>query len=272
MAVPGRDAGRPVSAATLAGGLSGGGAGSRPRRAGRLHTLGHSFPTICSRRAPTSHRPGPASPQPPGDHREPHPRRHHVHRRHASRSTFCPGRGSSAGLSVRMRSALEVAEVIRRHGADPGPCRPFEPGQRHVSRQNKACHTAALGGHVSNATTRQVRIAYNSCRNRHCPKCRAGTGGVGERTGRPNCYRCPTSMWSSPCRRRSPRFLPEQVRRLRHPVQGGGQTLRLVAADPASRRRTRVRPVLHTWGRTCDRHPHFHCVVPVGGPSADGTR
>ena len=73
-----------------------------------------------------------------------------------------------------MRSALEVAEVFRRHGA---AYRQAHAGhlsqcQRRVMAAIEACRTAALGGHVEQCDDcGQVRIAYNSCRNRHCPKC-----------------------------------------------------------------------------------------------------
>ena len=73
-----------------------------------------------------------------------------------------------------MRSALEVAEVFRRHGAAYRQTHAghLSQGQRRVMAAIEACRTAALGGHVEQcADCGQVRIAYNSCRNRHCPKC-----------------------------------------------------------------------------------------------------
>ena len=73
-----------------------------------------------------------------------------------------------------MRSALEVAEVFRRHGAAYRQTHAghLSRGQRRVMAAIEACRTAALGGHVEQcADCGQVRIAYNSCRNRHCPKC-----------------------------------------------------------------------------------------------------
>ncbi len=73
-----------------------------------------------------------------------------------------------------MRSALEVADVFRRHGAAYRQTHAghLSRGQRRVMAAIEACRTAALGGHVEQcADCGQVRIAYNSCRNRHCPKC-----------------------------------------------------------------------------------------------------
>ena len=175
---PGRDAGRPVSTATLQAACR-----VAVREAGlakpvTVHTLRNtaSLPDPPARGGHRhSHHPGPARPQPAGDHRDLHPRRHERHRRHAQPARpSVPARGRAAGLSARMRSALEVAEVFRRHGA---AYRQAHAGhlsqcQRRVMAAIEACRTAALGGHVEQCDDcGQVRIAYNSCRNRHCPKC-----------------------------------------------------------------------------------------------------
>ena len=75
------------------------------------------------------------------------------------------------------------------------------------------CRTAALGGHVEAcADCGLVRCAYNSCRNRHCPKCQGLARADGSPPGRPSCCRCPISMSCSRCRRRSPRS-PSRTRR-----------------------------------------------------------
>ena len=73
-----------------------------------------------------------------------------------------------------MRGALEVADVLRRHGAAYRDAHAgnLSGGQRRVMGAIEACRSATLGGHVEQCDgCGQIRIAYNSCRNRHCPKC-----------------------------------------------------------------------------------------------------
>ena len=73
-----------------------------------------------------------------------------------------------------MRPPLEVADIFRQHGYDFRLTNALSPEQRRVMRAIERCRTAALGGHVEqcDACSHQ-RIAYNSCRNRHCPKCQS---------------------------------------------------------------------------------------------------
>ena len=138
-----------------------------------------------------------------------------------------------------------------------------------------ACRTAALGGHVEQCDDcGATRIAYNSCRNRHCPKCQGLARADGSRRGRPSCCRCRTSTSSSPCRRRSPRS-PSRTRRRSTPSCSAPRPRRCatIAADPRHLgAEIGLVAVLHTWGQTLQHHPHVHCVVPGGGPSLDGTR
>lgn len=73
-----------------------------------------------------------------------------------------------------MRGTLEVADIFRRHGAGfrAAQAGHLSLGQRKVMGAIEACRSAALGGHIEQCDDcGQVRIAYNSCRNRHCPKC-----------------------------------------------------------------------------------------------------
>src|ERR1043165_1361400 len=73
-----------------------------------------------------------------------------------------------------MRPPLEVADIFRQYGPDFRLTQPLSPEQRRVMRAIERCRTAALGGHVETCDRcGHQRIAYNSCRNRHCPKCQA---------------------------------------------------------------------------------------------------
>jgi hypothetical protein len=73
-----------------------------------------------------------------------------------------------------MRPALEMADIFRRHGASFRLTHPLSPEQRRVMRAVEQCRTLALGGHVDQCDACGFRrVSYNSCRNRHCPKCQA---------------------------------------------------------------------------------------------------
>jgi hypothetical protein len=73
-----------------------------------------------------------------------------------------------------MRPPLEVADIFRQHGYDFRLTNVLSPEQRRVMRAVERCRTAALGGHVEQCEAcGHQRIAYNSCRNRHCPKCQS---------------------------------------------------------------------------------------------------
>ena len=138
-----------------------------------------------------------------------------------------------------------------------------------------ACRTATLGGHVEQCDDcGATRIAYNSCRNRHCPKCQG----------------LARAQWLAD---RQAELLPvpyfHVVFTLPAPVgeiafqnkgavyailfRAAAETLATIAADPKHLgAQLGVTMVLHTWGQTLQHHPHVHCVVPGGGPSLDGTR
>ena len=176
-----------------------------------------------------------------------------------------------------MSAGLEVADVFRRHG---GTYRRAHDGhlgrvERRVMSAIELCRTAALGGHVEHCSEcGLVRHAYNSCRNRHCPKCQGQA----------------RAEWLAA---RQAELLPvpyyHVVFTLPAPVaeiafqnkatvyailfRTAAETLRRIAADPRHLgAEVGVVAVLHTWGQTLQHHPHVHCVVPGGGPSLDGTR
>src|SRR5712692_7571336 len=176
-----------------------------------------------------------------------------------------------------MRPALEVADIFRRHGdafrvAQHGR---LSPDQRRVMGAIEACRTATLGGHVEQCDDcGMVRIAYNSCRDRHCPKCQglARAQWLADRQADllPVPYFHVVFTMPAP--------IAEIALHNKAVVYGilfaaAAETLRIIAADPRHLgAEIGLVAVLHTWGQNLHHHPHVHCVVPGGGPSADRTR
>ena len=170
----------------------------------------------------------------------------------------------------RPDAALELAEVVRRHGQRLGDVR----GEHaRILSAIVSCRTAALGGHVQRCDHCQhQRIAYNSCRNRHCPKCQG-----------PACAR-----WMA---ERAEELLPVEYfhvvftlpdtfnalalanKRVAYGVlfDAAAQTLLQVAQSPKHLgARIGLLAILHTWGQNLCLHPHVHCIVPGGGVGPDG--
>jgi hypothetical protein len=175
------------------------------------------------------------------------------------------------------RPALEVADIFRAHGpawrrANAGH---LSLGQLKVMSAIESCRTAALGGHVAACEKcGHSHIAYNSCRNRHCPKCQGAAA----------------KAWLAA---RQAELLPVEyyhvVFTLPAPIadiayhnkaavygilfKAAAETLITIAADPRHLgARIGLTAVLHTWGSALTHHPHVHCIVPGGGISPDGGR
>lgn len=172
---------------------------------------------------------------------------------------------------------LEVADVFRDHGLafldEFGDA--LSPEQRRVLSDLAACRTAALGGHVE-ACDRcgHQCISYNSCRNRHCPKCQ-GTAAARWLDARAT-ELLPTEYFHvvftlpeaiGPIALQNPRVVYGIL------FRAAAETLLQVAADP-KRLGAEIGflAVLHTWGQNLHHHPHVHCVVPGGGLSPEGSR
>jgi len=172
---------------------------------------------------------------------------------------------------------LELADVFRAHQNDFlarwNPV--LSRHQRKALKDIRDCRTAALGGHLHQCDRCGHRvILYNSCRNRHCPKCQA--------TAR--------AKWLAQRETELlpvPYFhvvftLPRQIGRLAlqnaRPIytilfRAAAQALLETAADPRLLGASiGFLAVLHTWGQNLHLHPHLHCVVPGGGISPDGSR
>ena len=169
---------------------------------------------------------------------------------------------------------LEVADIFRAHG----------PAYRHehaghlnlpqlkVMSAIEACRTAALGGHVEACTKcGHQHIAYNSCRNRHCPKCQGAASRNWMQARIEDLL--PVEYFHVVF------TLPAQIADIAHQnkaavygllFKASAETLLTIAADPKHLgARIGMTAVLHTWGSALTHHPHLHCVVPAGGLSGD---
>jgi hypothetical protein len=175
------------------------------------------------------------------------------------------------------RPTLELADIFREHGPAWR-----EANTGHVSLEQlkvmsaiENCRTAALGGHVLRCENcSHVQIAYNSCRNRHCPKCQGAAA----------------NEWLA---EREAELLPVPYFHVVFTVPGkiadiayqnkaviydllfkaSAETMLTIAADPEHLgARIGILSVLHTWGSALTHHPHVHMIVPGGGFSSDGQR
>ena len=175
------------------------------------------------------------------------------------------------------RPRLEVADIFRAHG--PAYRRDHAAHlnlpQLKVMSAIETCRTAALGGHVMACTKcKHQHIAYNSCRNRHCPKCQ----GLASRE-----WMAARIEDLLPVEYFHVVFtLPAQIADIafqnKAAVYGllfkaSAETLLTIAADPKHLgARIGMTSVLHTWGSAMTHHPHVHVIVPGGGLSLDGAR
>ncbi len=177
------------------------------------------------------------------------------------------------------RPVLEVADIFRDHGpawrrANAGP---VSLGQLKVMSAIERCRTVALGGHVvrcENDACAHTVIAYNSCRNRHCPKCQGAAA----------------REWLA---ERQAELLPVGYFHLVYTLPGpiadiayqnkaviydllfkaAAEATTMIAADPKHLgARIGITAVLHTWGSAMTHPPHVHMIVPGGGLSDDGSR
>jgi hypothetical protein len=175
------------------------------------------------------------------------------------------------------RPALEVADIFRSHG----------PAWRHANAGHvsleqlkvmsaiESCRTAALGGHVARCEDcAYTTIAYNSCRNRHCPKCQGAA--ANEWLAEREAELLPVPYFHVVF------TLPAAIADIAYQNKAviydllfkvSADTLITIAADPEHLgARVGITAVLHTWGSALTHHPHVHMIVPGGGISFDGKR
>jgi hypothetical protein len=168
------------------------------------------------------------------------------------------------------RPPLELAQIVRRHGHR---LLNLSGEQQRILRDIAACRTAALGGHVELCDQcHHQRIAYNSCRNRHCPKCQASACArwMDDRAGELLPIEYFHVVFTLPDTFNA---LALANKRIVYGVlfDAVAKTLLEVAANPRHLgARIGLMGILHTWGQNLSLHPHVHCVVPGGGLSEEG--
>jgi len=171
------------------------------------------------------------------------------------------------------RPALELADIVRQYGPAYRQAHSLPLHQWRLMQAIETCRTAALGGHVDQCDQcRHIRISYNSCRNRHCPKCQS----------------LARARW---LQQRQTELLPVEYFHVVFTVpeaiaalafynkevvydllfRATAETLLTIAGDPKHLgAEIGFFAVLHSWGQNLLHHPHLHCVVPGGGLSPDG--
>jgi hypothetical protein len=175
------------------------------------------------------------------------------------------------------RPSLEVADIFRGHGsawrrANAGH---VSLGQLKVMSAIERCRTAALGGHVARCEKcDHTHVAYNSCRNRHCPKCQgtAAKEWLAEREAEllPVPYFHVVFTLPAPIG-----DIAYQNKAVIYDIlfKAAAETLVTIAADPKHLGACiGLTAVLHTWGSALTHHPHVHIIVPGGSISPDGQR
>jgi len=173
------------------------------------------------------------------------------------------------------RSSPELAGIFGRHGEAYRQAHPLARHQLKLMRAIEVCRTSALGGHVEKCGQCQhTRISYNSCRNRHCPKCQSLARARWLQSRKAELL--PVEYFHVVF------TMPEQIAAIalhnKAAVYGilfraASETLLTIARDPKHLGAgIGFFAILHSWGQNLLHHPHLHCVVPGGGLSADGKR
>jgi len=173
------------------------------------------------------------------------------------------------------RPALEVADIFRGHGAvwRQANAGHVSLGQLKVMAAIERCRTAALGGHVARCEDcAHTQIAYNSCRNRHCPKCQgaAARQWLAEREAELLPVPYYHVVFTLPA---AIADIAYQNKAVIYDVlfRASAETMLTIAADPKHLgARIGITAVLHTWGSAMTHHPHVHMIVPGGGIALDG--
>jgi hypothetical protein len=175
---------------------------------------------------------------------------------------------------MRTPQGVEVADIFRLHGPEYRSSHPMPLNHLRAMRAIEVCRTATLGGHRYEYSCGHVDISYNSCRNRHCPKCQTLQK---EKWIEARCedilpiqyfhvvFTIPSEL--------NPLVIMNQKVMYNILFRSVSETLLELSNSPKHLgARTGFIGILHTWGQNLMDHPHIHCVVPGGGLSPDGTR
>ncbi len=170
---------------------------------------------------------------------------------------------------------IEVQDILLKYGDDYIRKHRLPPHLRKVLNNIKACRTSALGGHIDECEAcGHIRISYNSCRDRHCPKCQtlAKERWIEDRKN----DLLPVSYFHVVF------TIPHELNFLIITNQKEMYSILFKATSETLLELSRDRKylggeigfttILHTWGQNLMNHPHIHCIVPSGGLSLDGTR
>jgi hypothetical protein len=175
------------------------------------------------------------------------------------------------------RPSLEVADIFRRHGHAWRAANEahLSLAQRRVMTAIEICRTEALGGHVERCMDcAHTRIAYNSCRNRHCPKCQWSAAERWMEARKAELLPAPYFhvVFTLPAAIAAIAF-QNKAKLYGLLFQTAAETLTTIAGDPKHLgAEIGLTAVLHPWGQNLDHHPHVHCIVPGGGLSPDRAR
>lgn len=175
-----------------------------------------------------------------------------------------------------MRAALEVADIFRRHGPAYAQAQDGHLGrvERRVMSAISLCRTAALGGHIEAcADCSHSRVAYNSCRNRHCPKCQTAAREQWLADRQADLLPVPYFhvVFTVPAQVAEIAFHNKAVV-YAILFDAVAATLKTLGADPRHLGgEIGFLAILHTWGQALTHHPHIHCLIP-GGALGAGNR
>ena len=182
--------------------------------------------------------------------------------------------GCERETSGSQRHALDIADIIRVHGETLRKLYPLTTEQKAALRDIERCRTAALGGHLDVCSEcGWSQPSYNSCRNRHCPKCQGlrQAAWIESRVARTLATHHFHAVFTLPAELRPlaklhPAFVYKQL------FDCASATLLELGKDPKRLGgQLGITIVLHTWARDLSLHPHVHCIVTGGGLSADGS-
>ncbi len=171
------------------------------------------------------------------------------------------------------RSRSEVADVLNAHWPQVQRCAKYNSWQLRTLDAVRRCRTATLGAHVDGCSNcGHMRISYNSCRNRHCPKCQGHEREKWIQAREAELLPVPyfhivftlPDLLHTLCLHKARELYNILFETAWHVLNTFGQDTQWLGAQPG------MISILHTWGQTLTLHPHLHCIVPGGGITKAG--